>query len=52
VGGNNASNRELRLTGAELTGGTKLRKLLVMARDECARQLMRDFDVRSVDAKR
>jgi hypothetical protein len=52
VGGNNASNRDLRLTGTDLTGGTKLRKLLAMARDECARQLMRDFDVRSVDRKK
>jgi hypothetical protein len=52
VGGNNASNRDMRLTGTDLTGGTKLRKLLAMARDECARQLMRDFDVRSVDRKK
>ena len=43
VGGNNASNRDMRLAGAELTGGTKLRKLLATARDECARQLIRDF---------
>lgn len=43
VGGSTASNRELRLTGTELTRGTKLRKLLTMARDECTRQLMRDF---------
>jgi len=45
VDGNN-SNREQRLAGTELTGGTKLRKLLVAARNECARQLLRDFDVR------
>jgi len=44
VGGNNASNRDMRLAGTELTGGTKLRKLLAAARDECARQLMRNFD--------
>jgi hypothetical protein len=52
LGGNNASNRELRLAGAELTGGTKLRKLLVMARDECVRQLMRDFDARGSDGRK
>lgn len=43
--GNN--NRELRLLGTELTSGTRLRKLLAAARDECARQLVRDFGVRS-----
>jgi|GEM_PF-2773481 len=43
VGGSTANNRELRLAGTELTGGTKLRKLLADARDECARQLIRDF---------
>jgi hypothetical protein len=52
LGGNNAGNRELRLAGAELTSGTRLRKLLVMARDECARQLMRDFDARGSDGKK
>lgn len=52
LGGNNAGNRELRLAGTELTSGTRLRKLLVMARDECARQLMRDFDARGGDGKK
>ncbi len=47
VGGSTASNREFRLAATELARGTRLRKLLVMARDECARQLMRDFDTRS-----
>ena len=47
VGGNNASNRDMRLTGTELTGGTRLRKLLAAARDECARQLLRDFSLRA-----
>lgn len=50
TGGCNAdghnNNRELRLAEKELTTGTKLRKLLVAARDECARQLLRDFGVR------
>ena len=41
----NHSNRELRLAGTELTSGTKLRKLLAAARDECARQLVRNFGV-------
>ena len=44
VDGNNG-NRELRLLGTELTTGTKLRKLLAAARDDCARQLVRDFGV-------
>lgn len=43
VGGNTASNRDMRLAGAELTTGTRLRKLLAAARDECTRQLLRDF---------
>jgi hypothetical protein len=43
VGGNNANNRDVRLTRSELTSGTRLRKLLATARDECARQLYRDF---------
>jgi len=43
VGGNHASNRDMRVAGTELTGGTKLRKLLAAARDECVRQLARDF---------
>ena len=45
VDGNN-SNREQRLPGKELTSGIRLRKLLAAARDECARQLLRDFDAR------
>lgn len=52
VGGSTASNRDFRLAATELTRGTRLRKLLSMARDECARQLMRDFDVRSESGKR
>ena len=52
VGGSTASNRDFRLAATELTRGTRLRKLLTMARDECARQLMRDFDVRSESGKR
>lgn len=47
VGGNTASNRDMRLSGTELTTGTRLRKLLAAARDECARQLMRDFNMRA-----
>jgi hypothetical protein len=43
MGGNNANNRDMRLSRTELTGGTRLRKLLATARDECARQLYRDF---------
>ena len=43
MGGSNGSNRDMRLAGTELTGGTKLRKLLAGARDECTRQLLRDF---------
>ncbi len=50
VGGNNASNRDLRLAQTDLTGGTRLRKLLAAARDECARQLLRDFSLRAGDA--
>ena len=41
----NSGNRDLRLLEKELTTGTKLRKLLAAARDECARQLVRDFGV-------
>ena len=52
VGGSTASNRSMRLAATELTRGTRLRKLLAMARDECARQLMRDFDERSEADKR
>jgi len=51
VDGNNG-NREQRLAGTELTSGTKLRKLLVAVRDECARQLLRDFDIRSGGEKK
>lgn len=40
-GGN--GNRELRLLENELTAGLRLRKVLTAARDECARQLVRDF---------
>ena len=40
IGGN---GRELRLAKAELARGTRLRKLLTYAREECARQLVRDF---------
>jgi hypothetical protein len=43
VGGSTANNRDMRLTRTELTSGTRLRKLLATARDECARQLYRDF---------
>jgi hypothetical protein len=46
------SNRDMRLAGTELTGGTKLRKLLAGARDECARQLLRDFDANGGGAKK
>lgn len=46
VDGNTAS-REQRLLHTDLTSGTKLRKVLAAARDECARQLVRDFEVRS-----
>jgi hypothetical protein len=51
VGGNNAGNRDMRLTRTELTSGTRLRKLLATARDECARQLLRDLDNRAADGK-
>ena len=52
VGGSNGSNRNMRLARTELASGTKLRKLLVGARDECARQLVRDFDTNGGVAKR
>lgn len=52
VGGNNANNRDMRLAGTEFTSGTRLRKLLAAARDECTRQLMRDFDIRGGDGKK
>ncbi len=45
-------NRSLRLASTELTGGTRLRKLLAAARDECARRLLRDFDIRNGDGKK
>lgn len=51
VGGNTAGNRDMRLTRTELTSGTRLRKLLATARDECARQLLRDLDNRGADGK-
>lgn len=41
------NNRALRLPAKELTSGIMLRKLLAAARDECARQLVRDFGVRA-----
>lgn len=46
VDGNTAS-REQRLLHTELTSGSKLRKVLAAARDECARQFVRDFGVQS-----
>jgi len=49
VGGNSASNRDMRLAGTDLIAGTRLRKLLAAARDECARQLLRDFSLRAGD---
>jgi len=52
VGGNYASNRDMRLEGTELTSRTRLRKLLVAARDECARQLLRDFSLRRGGAEK
>lgn len=39
----NSAGREQRLLHTDLTRGTKLRKVLAAARDECARQLIRDF---------
>jgi hypothetical protein len=42
LGGN---GQELHLSKAELTRGTRLRKLLTYTREECARQLIRDFSV-------
>jgi hypothetical protein len=51
VGGNTAGNRDMRLTLTELTSGTRLRKLLATARDECARQLLRDLDNRGAEGK-
>lgn len=42
-----SAGREQRLLHAELTSGTKLRKVLMAARDECARQLTRDYAVRN-----
>lgn len=37
------NGRELHLSRTELTRGTRLRKILAYVRDECARQLFRDF---------
>lgn len=51
VGGHTAKNRDWRLAQAELTSGARLRKLLAMARDECARQLMRDLESRNGNGK-
>lgn len=45
VGGNGGA---LRLSNAELTRGTRLRKLLTYTREECARQLFRDFSAAEV----
>jgi hypothetical protein len=50
-GSTSANNRDLRLASTDLTAGTKLRKTLALARDECARKLMRDFDVRGMGRK-
>jgi len=47
VGGNTASNRDMRLAESDFTAGTRLRKLLAAARDECVRQLLRDFSLRT-----
>jgi hypothetical protein len=41
--GTGANHRDLRVPGTDLTADTRLRKLLAGARDECARQLIRDF---------
>lgn len=43
----NTAGREQRLLLADLMRGIKLRKVLAAARDECARQLIRDFSVRN-----
>lgn len=43
VGG--GANRDFRLAAADLRNTVRLRKLLAEARNECARQLVRDFDV-------
>jgi hypothetical protein len=50
TGGGNL--REYKLAAADLTRGTRLRKLLANVRDECARQLLRDFyDAPAAQAK-
>jgi len=41
---NGMGNRLFRSTAGDLTSAVKLRKLLAAARNECARQLARDFD--------
>lgn len=41
--GDGGSARETRLTRAELVSGTRLRRVVASARDECVRQLTRDF---------
>jgi hypothetical protein len=43
VGG--STNRDYRLAASDLRNTVKLRKLLNEARNECARQLVRDFDI-------
>lgn len=49
VGG--ANNRAYRLAAGHLDNALRLRKLLAAARNECARQLMRDFDARDQPGK-
>lgn len=46
-----AQNRDYRISGKDLETNVKLRKLLAAARDDCARQLMRDFDRVAVDGR-
>lgn len=46
-----AQNRDFRIGARDLTASVKLRKLLVAARNDCARQLMRDFDRVSADGR-
>ncbi len=40
---NGTSNRELRLTTAELTNSSRVRKALAVARNDCTRQFTREF---------
>ena len=44
-----ARNHDYRISARDLAANIKLRKLLATARDDCARQLMRDFDRVSAD---